>query len=212
MKTNILFISFLFCCFCSNAQELTQQDLESFYKVLVIQTDKAIDAKKYDYATVYENSYRFVRQLPLNDSIDNSSPDRYFSLLQLNKDNSEVFPGFVIQLDKEPKEERGYFVHSMPLEGDQFAGLVEVSTPGTATVADFESFLTDMIEKDYYMLSEDYKALMEIQKKLKMVGTKFSPKVVQPVSGNRVKLVDPVKVNPRLKAVPVTKEFKTIQK
>lgn len=212
MKTNILIISFLFCCFCSNGQELTQQDLESFYKVLVFQTDKAIDAKKYDYATVYENSYRFVRQHPLNDSIDNSNPDRYFSAVQLNKDNSELFPGFIIQLDKEPEEQRGYFVHSMPIDGDQFAGDVQVSTPGATTVVDFELFLTDMIEKDYYMLSEDYKALMEIQKKLKTVGTKFSPKVVQPVNGNRVKVVDPVKIAPLKKATPINKKYRMIEK
>lgn len=213
MKANIAFISFLFCCFCSKGQELEPKDFESFYKVLVFQTDQAIDAKKYDYATIYENSYRYARQHPLNDSIDNTNTDMYFSAIQLNKENDKLFPGFVIQLDEEPEEQQmNYVVHHMVIDSNRFADEVTVSTPGYKTVQDFDLFLTDMIEKDYYILYEDYKTLMEIKKKIETFGVKYSPRVVRQIKGNRVKIVDPLNINPLIKATPVNKEFRTIQK
>lgn len=197
----IAFISLSISCF---SQNITKDELRSFYRVLLEKTDKAIRSGDNDLVTILENTYRIVRALPINDSLETNDADNYFKVIQLNKKNTDLFPPFVVRLDEDPEPmEASYVVMHMKVDST-LSDSVNVLKPKRSMMNEFSGYLNEFNRKNYIVMNEDYQALLKIDKQIKAILNKNSLLIAQPGMQNKVKIVKPdrfkkFQINPAFK-------------
>ena len=184
----IAFFSLSISCF---SQNITKDELRSFYRVLLEKTDKAIRSGDNDLVTILENTYRIVRALPINDSLETNDADNYFKVIQLNKKNTDLFPPFVVRLDEDPEPmEASYVVMHMKVDST-LSDSVNVLKPKRSMMNEFSGYLNEFNRKNYIVMNEDYQALLKIDKQIKAILNKNSLLIAQPGMQNKVKIVEP---------------------
>ncbi len=204
MKKIIVFIIFSAISISCFSQKITMKELQNFYDVLSMQTDEAIRSENYDLVTILENTYRIVRALPINDSLEINDTDKYFKAITLNKNNSDLFPPFVVRLDEDPEPmEASYVVMHMKVDTSH-SDSVNVLKPKRSTIDEFSNYLNEVNRSNYIVLNEDYKSLLKIDRQIKAILNKNNLKVAEPGLQNKVKLVKP----DRYKALETKPVFK----
>lgn len=189
MKRIIVFIVFLAISISCFSQKITMKELQNFYDVLSIQTDEAIRSENYDLVTILENTYRIVRALPINDSLENNDTDKYFKAITLNKNNSDLFPPFVVRLDEDPEPMEASYVVMHMLVDTTKSDSVNVLKPKRSTINEFSNYLNEMNRSNYIVLNEDYKSLLKINRQIEAILNKKSLLIAQPDIQNKVKLL-----------------------
>ena len=189
MKTTyLLFITFFSLSFAGFSQNITKDELRSFYRVLSVKTNEAIHSENYDLVTILENTYRIVRTLPVNDSVENSKIDNYFKAITLNKNNSDLFPPFIVKLDAEPEPmEASYVVMHMKVDTTN-SDSVNVLKPRPSMMNEFSSYLNEFNRRNYIVLNKDYQSLQKIDKQIEAILNKKSLLIAEPNIQNRVKI------------------------
>ncbi len=208
MKTIVLTLILFSYTLISVGQEFSPDELKNVYNLLSIQTDNAIENERYEMVVLLENAYRFFRELPVNDSIDCSPYDKYFKAVALNKENKALFPPFIIGLDESPKP-YAYSSHTelhMVLD-TTWNEKVNVLVPDKSVMNDFNDYLNEINSKNYLMMVEDYKSLLQIKNKIETYLSNSSLKIAQPRSQNKVMLVNPKSVEPVNQRPPVKKQI-----
>jgi len=193
MKAKCLFFIVFFSLSLSGfSQDITKDELRSFYRVLLEKTDKAIRAGNNDLVTILENTYRIVRALPINDSLETNDADNYFKVIQLNKKNTELFPPYVVRLDEKPEqmEEASYVVMHMKVDSTLLDS-VNVLKPRRSMINEFSAYLTEFNRRNYIVMNEDYQALLKIDRQIKAILDKNSLLIAKPDIQNKVKIVKP---------------------